>query len=161
MTKRREGKEGYEWVRPSSHESTFIPYESLWPNENQPKTLQDLRNLFEKSQYMSPFFDPTNTGLRLTSYPCHFFAVDERALDPEKPQVILATTQRFRRKRNNLGWLYAVTAAEEAHVDFECINMTDFRLSELVKGQIPERLWLSDLETYAKEDYDGGFDEGW
>lgn len=127
----------------------------IWPDGDSKRirSLEDLRDLFEKCDPQSPFFDPSYSGLRIMSYPGNFVVVDDRALDKEKPQVILASSLDFYHPSNKLGWAYGMVAAKDAHLNWLNVDGANMGLSEMTEGGQTEKLWLSDLSVYATEDW--------
>jgi hypothetical protein len=100
-------EEGEDWGK----EFAFIGYpwsSSSARAETDPHhTIQDLRTLFEQTDPLSPFHkkDP-RTKIPIRSYPSHFFALDDKILDPENPKVILVSCLDFYHESNELGWYY-------------------------------------------------------
>ncbi|KAK5130018.1 hypothetical protein LTR08_002534 [Meristemomyces frigidus] len=126
----------------------------LWPaTDSATHTLEELRDLFERSDPNSPFFSPSHSSsgeLRLTNYPSDFIALDDRALDAEGPRVIVASCLDF---GYELGWEYGVTSAVEAYVAWVNLDVANMGLQELVEADEVGRLWLSDVKAYAAEDW--------
>jgi len=120
--------------------------------------MENLRNLFEKCDPQSPFFDPSYSKLRLMGYPYHFLAVDERALDECDPRVIVASDVDFYHPTGDLGWQYGLTAANEAYSAFINVEIANMGLIEVIDNDA-RRLWLSDLSAFAVEDRDDDDDE--
>lgn len=102
----------------------------------------------------SPSFAPTRSHLHLKSYPSHFFAVDERALDPEAKVILASNLGSYdESESNDLGWLFGMVPAADAHIYYMNLEVINMGPREMVEGKRTKKLWLSDLKTYAKEDY--------
>ena len=85
----------------------FIHFGYLWEDGSKKRSLDDLRDLFESCDPYSPAFNAKSPGpYKFANYPQHFIAVDERALEPETPKVLMATTTDFHGEdvADDLGW---------------------------------------------------------
>ncbi|KAF2765851.1 hypothetical protein EJ03DRAFT_377453 [Teratosphaeria nubilosa] len=126
----------------------FAYIEYPWPSPPEDPTrcrsLQDLRDLFQKSDPMSPFYDPDNTTLRMDSYPHHFFAVDDNIFDAEDPRVWLASSRDFYHGSNEIGWFTGLIPPEEAGTAFCNLEIANVGPCELIGGEV-KKLLLGDL----------------
>ncbi|KAH9812972.1 hypothetical protein Tdes44962_MAKER05739 [Teratosphaeria destructans] len=142
-------------------EFAYIQYP--WPSPPEAPTrcrsLQDLRDLFQKSDPMSPFYDPENTAFRMDSYPHHFFAVDDTIVDAKNPRVWLASSLDFYHESNEMGWYTGLIPPEEAGNAFCNLEIANLGPGELIEGSGGEvnKLWLGDLtpgEADIEDDQD-------
>lgn len=127
---------GYQFTRP--------------PSPNKCHTVQDLRSAFERSDPISPFYDPKHCTHRLNSYPPDFFALDDRILDGDAPQAILLSDLDMYYESNMLGWTYGYISAGSASICHANLFIANMGPKELIEGEIGE-LWLSDLKSAEEE----------
>ncbi|KAK5116815.1 hypothetical protein LTR85_009075 [Meristemomyces frigidus] len=142
---------GYLWLSNTNTNTNTNPNPNTDTN-TETRSTEDLRDLFEKCDPKSPLFNPSYSSLRMPSYPANFIAVDDRALDSAKPRVILASSLDFYHPTNDLGWIYGLVDAEEAHVNWVNLDIANMGVEEMVEE--PQKLWLSDLKASAREDWD-------
>ena len=124
-----------------------------WKDGGKKHTLEELRDLFESCDPMSPSFDSKSPGpYRFKDYPHHFIAVDERALEPE-PKVVLCSSLDFSGEEtlDQLGWYYGEMDAKEVHLAWVNLDIANMGPGDFFE---PEKLWLSDLKEYAEHDWD-------
>ena len=124
-----------------------------WPNSNEKHSLEDLRDLFESCDPFCPSFNPKSSGpYRFANYPCHFIAVDERALDAE-PKVLLVTSLDFHGEEvgDELGWTYGLNEAKEAHLNWVNLDVANMGPADMFDEET--KFWLSDLKEYRKNDW--------
>ncbi|KAK4545994.1 hypothetical protein LTR36_002558 [Oleoguttula mirabilis] len=145
LSKKSAAEEGEDWGK----EYLYAGYP--WPDGTGQRAIQDLRDLFEKCDPRSPAFDDSYSTLRMTSYPRNFLAVDDRALVADEPRVIVASNLGFHHPTNKLGWEYGLANAENAYLNWVNLDVGNMNLDEMMNDT--QRLWLSDLTAFAKEDW--------
>lgn len=119
-------------------------------------TIEDLRDLFERCDPFSPFYDPANPGPHdLRSYPHHFVAVDDKIFDAEGPKVWLASTLDFHGEdvSDSLGWIYGRIDPQEVNITYVNLDIANMGPEELLDEGTVDHLWLSDLTAYREEDW--------
>lgn len=119
-------------------------------------TLEDLRDLFESSDPLSPFFDPAKVGpYRSTHYPHNFVAVDGKIFDSE-PKLWMASTLDFHGADvgDQLGWITGRVDAAESSIIFVNLDIANAGPEENFDEDSLGKLWLSDLTEYRAEDWD-------
>ena len=118
--------------------------------------IEDLRDLFERCDPFSPFYDEQAAGAyRLGSYPHNFVAADDKVLDPEQPKVWLASTLDFSGEdtADQLGWTYGRLDAKESSIIFVNLDIANMGPEECLDEGTVDQLWLSDLTAYREEDW--------
>jgi len=82
-------------------------------------SLEDLRDLFESCDPMSPSYNPKKPGpITLASYPSDIVAVDEACLRADDPKVWMMTSLDFHGEdvSDQLGWMYGTVEPKEAAI---------------------------------------------
>lgn len=131
---------------------TYIGYQ--FPgNSRETQTIEDLIQLWQKSDPHSPFYDSAFSDLQLNSYPRCFIAVDGRVLSDERPVVILAHTLSIALDGHYLGWTYGTIDAGGA---FEaCAKFLSGDTEPYALMGNADIVWLGDL-THFQAKYDDG-----
>ena len=131
--------------------SSFCYFGYLWPeNDTTTHSVQDLRDLFESCDPLSPAFHPRSPGpYHLDDYPSLFIAVDERCLDPENRKVLMFHTFRSEDSNDKLGWEYGLVPAGDALINFVCLEIGKLSPDEVFMDM--KLLWMSDLREHAAE----------
>lgn len=134
----------------------FIWHGYIFKDEGKDHTLEDLRDLFESCDPMSPFFNKEKAGFyRLHSYPYNFVALDDKVLDPEVPKVWMASSLDFHGEDvdDDLGWTIGRLDAKETSIIFVNFNVANSGPDECLDEGTIDQLWLSDLKAYREEDW--------
>lgn len=119
-------------------------------------TLKGLRDFFQRCDPHSPFFDEEKAGqYRLSGYPHHFVALDDKVLEPENPQVWMASTLDFHGEdvSDQLGWKIGRLDAAQSSITFVNLDIDNMGPEECFEPDTIERLWLSDLKAYREEEW--------
>lgn len=125
----------------------------LWPEGSDKRTIQDLRDLFEKCDPYSSSYDPKKTPpYPRFKYPNHFMAVDDRVFEDE-PQVLLASSLDFHSEETfeRLGWTYGYVPARTAHINWVNYDVVNAGPEESIDDY--KRLWLSDVKEYSANEW--------
>lgn len=116
-------------------------------------TVDELLEVFQYCDPMSPSFNPDFSSIRFNGYPDNFFAIDDLIFDEQNPQVHLASSHDFWHPANILGWTVGTVALDYTYTAWANLNVLNMGPDELMNGET-RKLWLSDLKTYSQTPYD-------